>query len=271
MADNPIVHDVRPDNDSSLSVVPRMGEGDFETLQGIFKFSVDRSLGEDRAQPGDHYFKLVGLELRSGIAAYIPQVKALDGGPLPNILMCRHWPNIESSGVPTFTPDPAYFPVATGGFTDGNGVLGMPYSGDSVFGPNGGPDSIWPNTDPPGLPRRHSDALKNNGWHGATDHLTVNPIFQEAVKESGGGIEPPPVGGNSLVQLLVGGVEVYRGLLTVSGIGITTLPLVDAPQSGVTTLRESPVYHRNREQLQALASLPKGLAGLDKKERKKLD
>lgn len=228
---NPTVFDVRPDNAPSLSVVPRMGPDDFEALQSIFHFQVNRSKGEERAQNGQSYWRLTGLELREGIAAYIPQVKKPDGTPAPNILVYRHWPGAPElpGGI---TPDPDYFGDGAGvaGFTDEAGVIGWGYSGESAFGPNGGPDSIWVSADPPGGPRRHSDMLDKNGWHGGTDHLTVNPIFTETVKDDG--ITPPdpePDPNSSLVQLFIDGIERYRGRISSSGLTVTDLPIADAP------------------------------------------
>jgi hypothetical protein len=68
-------------------------------------------------------------------------------------------------------------PCFDGGFTDDNGVIGMPYSHGSMGGPGGGPDVIWVSASPPGKQPQFSDAASGLGWIGGTDHLSPNPIF----------------------------------------------------------------------------------------------
>ncbi len=200
------INDVRADDDPSLEPVPRVTS--FQQLQDIFHLDVDTSLGEDRANEGEQYWALVGFELRTGAKAYIPQIKLIDNLSASNIVVFRHFPSADTFPDPV---NPPYFPNGVGGFTDVNGVIGFEYTGSSAFGANGGPDYIWVSADPPGGLRQHSDMASRLGWHGATAHLTPNPIFRAMVKTGNGPIDPPPNGDNAnLIQLFIGGNEVYR-------------------------------------------------------------
>ena len=205
------VNDVRANDDVSLALIPRIET--FEELQERFGLDIDTTKGGDRANDGQRYWKLIGFEVRTGIAAYLTQVKNINGGPAADILVFKHWPDAPDlpSGV-----DPDYFSNAVGGFTDGNGIQGSPYSGGSVTGPDGGPDYIWLSSDPPGGTRIGSDMASKLGWIGGTDHLTANPIFQDTLK---GGVLPP-IGDSRLVVYDQTGNEVgYTPLLTGSGSG----------------------------------------------------
>jgi hypothetical protein len=181
------VDDLRPEGDSSFAIVPRIST--FEELASHFKVEVDKSMGEDGVQDGQWYWKLVGFKLRIGPAAYLPETKQSDHQPSPNILMWRSWPGADT---PVSPPQPPYFQRGVAGFTDANGVIGFGYGGGSVVGENGGPDAIWPNTDPPDKINRivGSDCAKKLGWMGGTDHLTPQPIFKATQK--GGSTTPPP-------------------------------------------------------------------------------
>jgi hypothetical protein len=182
------VNDVRANDDASLDLVPRIET--FEDLQQRFGLDVDRTHGESRAQPGQRFWRLVGFEVRTGVAAFLTQVKDINGNPAKDILVFNHWPGAD--GLPDGV-DPKYFPNATGGFTDSSGVQGAPYSGGAVTGPNGGPYHIWLSSDPPGGKRIGSDSASRLGWIGGTDHLTANPIFQDVLKSG----SPPPDNGDA--------------------------------------------------------------------------
>ena len=200
------VNDVRPPGDASLDLIPRIET--FEELKQRFGLDVDTSLGGDRrVQDGQRYWKIVGFEVRTGIAAYLTQVKESDGSPADNIVVFKHWP-----GAPDLPDgiDPEYFSNAEGGLTDSNGIQGSPYGGGSVTGSNGGPDYIWLSSDPLGGSRFGSDMAARLGWIGGTDHLTANPIFQDTLK--GGTTTPPPTTpGDNTIQLTIGGEVVYQG------------------------------------------------------------
>lgn len=193
------VNDVRDDGDASLSVIPRIET--FEELQGLFGLGIDTSKGGDRAINGQRYWRLVGFEVRTGVSAFMTQVKEADGSPADRIVVFKHWPD-----APDLPPgiDPQYFPNAEGGFTDASGVQGSPYSDGSMIMDGGGVDYIWVSSDPKGGTRIGSDMATKLGWVGGTDHLTLaNPIFQDTLKIDGS--IPPSGEGAKLVVFDVSG------------------------------------------------------------------
>lgn len=200
------VNDVRANDDASLALIPRIET--FEELKGAFGLDVDRSKGEQRVTVGQRYWRLVGFEVRTGISAYMTQVKIADGGPASNILVFKHWPNAPNLPAPI---DPDYFSNAEAGWTDANGIQGSPYGGGSVTGEDGGPDYIWLSSDPPSGTRIGSDMASRLGWIGGTDHLTANPIFKDVLKGDGGTTPPPIIPGDNTIQLVIGGETVYQG------------------------------------------------------------
>ena len=131
-------------------------------------------------------FKLVGFEVRDGVAAFIPQVKKLDGSPLASILMYTHWD--DGADIVADNPVPRYEAANGAGFTDSNGVVGFGYGPPPNGGPGGGPFTIWPSASPPGVEPQQCDAARKLGWIDA--HLNCNPIFQLVRK---GGVIPDPV------------------------------------------------------------------------------
>jgi hypothetical protein len=204
------VNDVRDEEDESLNLIPRIET--FEELKRVFGLDVDTSLGGDAVQAGQRYWKLIGFEVRTGVAAFLTQIKDQSNNPADKILVYNHWPSASQLPIPA---DPPYFSNANAGFTDGSGVQGAPYSGGAVTGPNGGPYYIWPSADPPGGPRIASDMAARLGWIGGTDHLTANPIFQDTLK---GGTIPPPNGQSELRVFDNSGLFVGRVALS-SGQG----------------------------------------------------
>lgn len=201
MADIPIfVDDLRANNDPSLSVVPRVTS--FDQLKSIFHLDILTSKGWSVTPANQLCYKLVGFYLRTGVAEYIPKLQDTNGNPLKDIVVFRNWPGAPK---PPQTPKPDYFANAVGGFTNANGDAGFPYGGGSVMQDNGGPDNIWPAIDPAGGKVFFADCAVRLGWHGATDHLTPNPIFR-VVKKSGD--IPPPVEGEYRFDLIVNGVKV---------------------------------------------------------------
>lgn len=199
------VNDVRANDDESLNVIPRIET--YEQLQSAFGLTVDSSKGEQRVGAGERYWKIVGFEVRTGITAFMTQVKDADNNPASDILVFNHWPDADQ--LPG-TIDPDYFTNAGAGFTDANGVQGSPYGAGSVTGPNGGPNYIWLSSDPPGGLRRGSDMAARLGWIGGTDHLTANPIFRDTQKGSVP-TDPPTVPGDNTIELVIGGESVYEG------------------------------------------------------------
>jgi hypothetical protein len=207
------VDDLRDENDPSLSVVPYIRT--FDQLKEVFKLDVNLTLGYDKAKPGELYWRVIGFYLRTGTAAFIPKVLDVNGlPPNPGVVVFAHWPT-----APNFpeSVNPPYHQNAVGGFTNENGDIGFGYSGGAAIGPNGGVYDIWVSADPPTGSRFYSDAGIKLGWHGATDHLTPNPVLMAVEKE--GDTTPPPVDGKpKLVVFDAQGNEVgYTELLTGAG------------------------------------------------------
>jgi hypothetical protein len=185
------VNDVRANDDDSLGLIPRIET--FEELKEVFGLDVDTSLGGNVVTEGQRYWRLVGFEVRTGVAAFLTQIKDANGAPADKILVYNHWPSADPLPMPA---DPPYFSNANAGFTDGSGVQGAPYSGGAVTGPDGG---VY-------------DMATKLGWIGGTDHLTANPIFQDVQKGDGGGGPQPPIDpGDNTIELSIGGETVYQG------------------------------------------------------------
>lgn len=200
------VDDLRGPDDPSLGPVPRITT--LEQLVSVFHVGIATRFGGGEASPGDKYFRLVGFYIRSGVAAFIPKVLDENGNALATILVFAHWPGapklvIPGGGPPR--PDYTGDGLGVGGFTNADGDIGFGYSGGAVIGDNGGVYTIWPAADPPGQPRQHADAALRLGWHGATDHLTPNPIWQVVTKS--GATPPPPTSGDSYVSVVINGIE----------------------------------------------------------------
>ena len=223
------VNDVRANDDASLGQVPRIET--FEKLKQIFGLDIDTTLGGDVAAPGQRFWKLVGFEVRTGVAAFLTQIKNADGSPAEKIVVFNHWPGAPELPVPV---DPQYFSNAKGGFTDGSGVQGAPYSGGAVTGEDGGPYYIWPSADPLGGARVAADMASKLGWIGGTDHLTANPIFQDTLK---GGATPPPGNGAELVVFDENGKEVgYFPLQDRAGAGGRIALFVDGQEQSYSPM-----------------------------------
>lgn len=225
------VDDVRAADDPSFEAVPRIES--FSELKSIFGLDVDTSLGYDAVSVGEWYWKIVGFEVRTGPKTYITQVKEADGSPAEQILVFRHWP--DAPRLPN-SIKPPYFNNGVAGFTNQNGHQGMEYTETSVIGPNGGPDYIWLSSDPPGGLRKGSDMAARLGWHGATNHLTPNPIFQAAQKTDGPTIPPSGINPRLVVYDAQGNQVGYTPLLTGSGDGGRIALVVDGEEVGHTRL-----------------------------------
>ena len=180
MADDIFVEDLRASDDPSLEPVPYDAVDTYAKLQSVFHLGLDTSKGWSITPPGALCYKIVGFYLRTGPKAYIPKTRTIDGDALPNIVLVRSWPGAPALPAPV---PPSYFTNGAAGFTNENGDIGFEYTGTSAFGPDGGPDNIWCAIDPPGGEIRYADCAVRLGWHGATNHLTPNPIFQVVRKQ----------------------------------------------------------------------------------------
>jgi hypothetical protein len=184
---DPLVFDSRPPEHNSLSVLPRLEQDDFDTLQAFYKFEVLDNMGCQRAEPGEYYWDVYALFLECGASNIQPQVydefneKITDRG----ILLYLSWPGAEQFPVAV---DPPYAQRGVGGFTEG-GDLGWAYGGESHIGPEGGPYLVWASSDPAdwGTLLDHSDAVDHLGWW--DDHCEPSPIFR--ITKKAGSITPP--------------------------------------------------------------------------------
>ncbi len=219
------VNDVRANSNDSLALVPRIET--FEELQQVFGLEINTSKGGDRATPGQRYWKIVGFEVRTGIAAFLPQVKTIDGAPAADIVVFSHFPGSDSFREPI---DPDYFSTGQGDFSNADGVKGVPFGGGSAIGvgQGGGVDYIWCSSDPAGGARIGSDMASKLAWIANTKYLVANPIFQDTLE---GSSVPPPSGQSQLVVYDQAGNEVgYMPLLTGSGTGGRIALVVDGQE-----------------------------------------
>jgi len=189
-ANQPVyVSDLRPENEPSLQAYPRLTE--LVAAQALFGFGIDTSLGWTACPPGQACWKLIGLQLRTGIAAVIPLVIGPSGVPNANILVYENWPSVET---PEVAPTPLYYRNYVAGWTNADGVVGFGYGAGGVVGSGGGPFAIWASNAPPGLQPQYADCLKRVGWLGGTDHFTPSPVFAYVVKPAETTPEPTPGG-----------------------------------------------------------------------------
>lgn len=196
------VNDLRDNNDASLSVIPRLKA--WEGVQSYFGVSRLEMFGWEVTPNGQKCWRLVGVHIRTGAAAYIPCVLDERGYTYwhkpteTGALVVRTWPGCPE--IKTSDPiRPDYNTVLDGyaehhavaGFTNENGDIGFPYEHGSIGGPDGGPDVIWVHAVPTGYEPQYSDCITGLGWIGGTDHLTVNPVFKLMTKEDGTTPLPP--------------------------------------------------------------------------------
>lgn len=188
MAEEILVDDLRPADDPSLQVVPRLET--FSELQQWFGVVPRYDFGWGVAPVGQPVLKLVKIELRSGLAVYLPKVLKADGTPWNGASVARSWPGAPPVALNTwFTPDYSTvvghgYKVGVVGQTNTAGECGFPYSKESGLPSQGGkgPDALWPLIPADGTPPQYADALDGCGWYFGTNHLTPSPVFQVATK-----------------------------------------------------------------------------------------
>jgi hypothetical protein len=201
------VYDTRPQGHPSFGTLPKLAENEFDRLQEFYKFKLDFTYGYERAEAGQCFWAITGLELKAGPAVLQPQVRDQNGGLIatpPGILLFLHWPGAEVFPGPV---DPPYAENGVGGFTENKGSVGWGFGPESHIGPEGGPFLVWASSDPanqePAETRRvGSDAVDRLGWW--DEHIIPNPIFQVMVKT--GGTTPSPTGTQYLVNVNASGV-----------------------------------------------------------------
>lgn len=202
-ADNPIVLDVRADDDPSLALLPRLGLDDWIDTKDWFGFERLDTYGCSQANPGEKYWDLHAVEVKCGPAVLQPQVLHMDGVPVTEfgVLMLLNWPGADAF---PYTVDPGYAQSGVAGFTE-NGSIGWGFGSESHIGPDGGPYKVWASSDPIGWPDRivGSDALGDVGWF--DNHCVPNPMFRVARKQ---GIISTPGEGYELVDYDEDGNEI---------------------------------------------------------------
>lgn len=210
------VDDPRPDDDSSLGPVPRL-QTFSDILEHFAPLEIDRRHGWEATPAGEACWKLVGFHVTIGPVVLAPKVLDQNGVYLPDMLVYSHYP-----GSPKL-PDgaqPRYFDHGILAWTkhEGNGAHFV-LTADHVTGADGGPDSVWVSAVPGGP--QFSDAVHKLGWHGATNHLIVSPIFRHTVK----GTMVPPEPHDYYVAVVVGGEEIGRISVSQVEAGETYLAL----------------------------------------------
>ena len=212
-----IVYDTRPDGHQSLSALPRLAEDDLDILQAFYKFEIDVTHGYDRAQAGQKYWALTGIELKAGPAVIQPQVWDESGQLLTgaDIWLIFSWPDADALDAGF---DPRYSEKGIIGRTEGDGSVGWGFGPESHIGPDGGPVMLWVTSDPTTWEDRRvgSDCIKKLGWW--DDHIVPNPIFQVVRKA---GSQPTPTG-DAWLGVFENGQVLYH------------LPLVPGMPSGNT-------------------------------------
>jgi hypothetical protein len=220
----PEVWDVRPDDASSLGVLPKLGEGDFQQLWDFMKagwpeFDLLGTHGEDRAQDGERWWGIGAIEVKEGVAEFQIQFRkdknTYDDG---NILSLFHWdadpddPNNTQIDVSSL--DVHYYNQAVAGWSEGADSKGFPYGSES------GPYAIWLNSDPDDWVDRRvgSDAIV--GLHWFDHHVSLNAVFWPMRKGENGTPVPVPTGGN-YIAVVVNDEEVWRGnfRITIESVG----------------------------------------------------
>lgn len=200
-AEKPLVFDVRPDGHNSFSVLPKLGEDEYDRLQEFYHFEWLTTHGRDEAMSGELYFGLYAIELKAGPAVVQPRVFDLSGNPSDGVLMWFSWPGAEALDP---AAQPRYKPTGVYGWTDATGSCGWAYSGDAHIGPDGGPFTVWCNSGEGPLGTLiGSDALDKIGFW--DDHITPNPWFK--VVRKGGDAPPPTTTGLRLVTVDAAGNE----------------------------------------------------------------
>lgn len=191
-----IVNDNRIDAHPDLKLNPT-----YEQAQQFFGFRHVQSRGWNSTDIDESCWKMIGIEINTGIVVFRPKVLGQDGKPLGHIVIFRHYDGAQNFDHKV---NPEYYTTGTGGMSgasgDKHGVVEFDMGRSHVIVDGVGPDSIWVSASPNNEPPQHSDMLENLGWHGATNHDAVSPIFQWVVKENGF-IPPTPTGDYMLADI----------------------------------------------------------------------
>lgn len=196
-----IVQDNRGSNAGSLSILPK--NPTWQQVVNLFKLKVREDMGWTATPVNQACWRFVGVTLQEGPAVYRMEVWNEAGDPYPGILVARHF-----STAPQFKDpiSPPYYSNGEANFTEAGGdkfgAREFGYSGGSVTGPDGGPDSFWVSASPPGQQPQYSDLAEGFGWLGGTNHFNPSPIFQYQVKSNGGDVPPVVITGHYVLANL---------------------------------------------------------------------
>lgn len=172
-----------------LGEVPLLKNWD-DIVKYFAPLTIDRSRGWDVTPVGEHCWKLVGFYVTVGTVLLRPIVRDENGAYIRG-----KWVNWYYPGAPNQlrNGNPAYF---NAGFSvetkheEGQGAQ-LTVTGDHNLAPDhAGPDSVWVAAEPGGP--QYSDAVHGLGMRVNTNHLIVNPIFQDVIKTSDKPPPPPP-------------------------------------------------------------------------------
>lgn len=178
----------------------------FDEAQRVMRFQVDRSLGWDKASPGDYVYKLIAFRLAEGPVTFKPMIQNEGGQGLSGRVVMLNYSSAPK--LPSDFGGPDYFDRAVADTTDPTGAADFTFSRDGYIGPNGGPYAIWPAKDPDGQQVQFADCAKALGWLGSTDHLVANPVFL-ITQKLGGDPQPPDPTATDII-VVIDGKPTYR-------------------------------------------------------------
>lgn len=174
------VEDPRPNNDSSIGLVPHLNTY-ADILTHFGSLTIDQSQGWDATPIGEGCWKVVGFHVTIPQVVIAPKVLDLAGNYIPDKLVYWHY-----TGAPTHLTGnhrPKYFgDRGLSGRTkaEGNGAEFV-ITKEHWMGPGSpGPDSVWVAAEPGGP--QYSDVVHGLGMRGGTNHLIVSPIFRHVIK-----------------------------------------------------------------------------------------
>jgi hypothetical protein len=73
-ASKPLIFDTRSEGHGSLGVLPRVPESGYDTLADFYGFQHLTQHGYDKADGGEKFFELWGIELKAGPAVFQPMI-----------------------------------------------------------------------------------------------------------------------------------------------------------------------------------------------------
>jgi hypothetical protein len=131
----PVVYDTRPEGHGSFGTLPELGRDEYDRLQDFYGFRHLTTHGYDKATKDQKYFRLWGVELKSGPAVFQPLI--LTPADPPNsrqegTLVWNSWPG--AADIPDNAAGPHYRSVGVHCWSDATGSCGWGYGGGSHIG-----------------------------------------------------------------------------------------------------------------------------------------